>query len=994
MEVLTMANSIRSYFDDAQLSLAAYATLDVQMNQNLQLYEEALFRAGMSRAQATRFASDYTVIDQFTDSSTGLSATVFQKGSQYYLAIRGTEGLIDRDFLEDILLGIGGIARTQLISLYNYVQRLITPASVAQNALQVQDVAPDIDPITGYVNDPGGIRQTTSATGLGYLAGVSGVTVTGHSLGGHLAAAASRLFPSLIASTYTYNAPGFNLAVADALLDQFPGDAGTFPSATITNLVAHAGSDIISSIGSLPGTPQRIYIEDQSLVSNFPGNHSIKPLTDALAIYNLFATLDPTATVDTITTILNISAGTDKTTLELALDALRTLFQENYAFGIANTNATPTPIDARESLYDNAIALEDYLKGLPFYNATTQSLGFTVASLAGLDASILAQTAQNDIATRYALYKLNPFVIGNAASLYAALDNTDGALARYNPQTRTGNLTDEYLNDRAAFLTNKIIANTNDVAYVSYAGTPQVFEDNIAGQAPYRVYLGADGSIVNQALNSLSQIRFGGALSDGLTGGDLWDKLYGMDGNDNLTGGKGNDYLEGGKGNDAYYYTVGDGQDIIVDTDGQGHIYYTDATGNRYLLNGGRQTGDGATIYQSPDDRVQYRRDQNGALIVTLDGVDALTLPNFQSGDLGIVLEDFVLPAGSGIIPSLGVVTGTAGNDDIDDVDGAQAIYGLGGDDLLSGRTIQGNQLYSVQIFGGDGNDALYLDDETVGEFYLVPGLTESQRIANFNLTYPNTVVRSGLTGGRLYGEAGNDVLHGSLRDDILDGGTGHDFIHAYYGDDTVLGGLGNDIINGHEGHDDIQGDDGDDRIGGGAGSDRLQGGAGNDRIYGDSDAYDIYASWDGLNGALLYGTLSAGNFPLIKDALEAEAGDDVLEGGAGDDLLFGGAGDDLLDGGLDADELQGEGGDDILYGGDGNDLLFGDSSVNALANDAQVIPGDFGTYTYYQRQRRVGPDGNDYLDGGAGDDKLWGGAGNDHLLEGGDGDDHLLLAA
>ena len=260
--------TITDYFAQAQLSMAAYA-VGLQPGMfgaaNYPVYVAALVDAGMSQKQAEVFADTYSVVDQYNDPSTGLSATVFQKGGQYYLALRGTTGILD--LLADAQLLFGGAVRTQIVSLYNYAQRLITPAG--QSALQVQDLAPDIDPITGYVNDLGGIRTTTSVAGLGYLAGVSGVTATGHSLGGHLAAA-SRLFPGLIASTDTYNAPGFSLNYADALLDQFPGDAGAFPATTMTNLVANVGADIIAAVGTLPGTPARIFIEDQG--AGLPGN--------------------------------------------------------------------------------------------------------------------------------------------------------------------------------------------------------------------------------------------------------------------------------------------------------------------------------------------------------------------------------------------------------------------------------------------------------------------------------------------------------------------------------------------------------------------------------------------------------------------------------------------------------------------------------------------------------------------------------------------------
>jgi Ca2+-binding RTX toxin-like protein len=200
--------------------------------------------------------------------------------------------------------------------------------------------------------------------------------------------------------------------------------------------------------------------------------------------------------------------------------------------------------------------------------------------------------------------------------------------------------------------------------------------------------------------------------------------------------------------------------------------------------------------------------------------------------------------------------------------------------------------------------------------------------------------------------------------------------MEAHVGDDVLLGQTGNDLLNGNEGRDELQGGEGNDRLGGGAGADVLQGGAGDDQIYGDSTYTGL--SWDGAVLTQAHSGELGGNgsFAVVRDALSEDGSDDILRGEAGADDLFGGSGDDFLDGGADADTLQGEGGDDLLFGGEGNDRLFGDNSADAESTDATLIAGDYGTYTYYWRSRYVGMDGNDYIDGGAGDDQAWGGAG------------------
>ena len=86
-----MANTINSYFENAQMAMAAYAQ-GLTPTMSLDNYKLALREAGMSQKQAEVFADTYAVVDQFTDSLTGFSGTVFSKNGVNYFAIRGTEG--------------------------------------------------------------------------------------------------------------------------------------------------------------------------------------------------------------------------------------------------------------------------------------------------------------------------------------------------------------------------------------------------------------------------------------------------------------------------------------------------------------------------------------------------------------------------------------------------------------------------------------------------------------------------------------------------------------------------------------------------------------------------------------------------------------------------------------------------------------------------------------------------------------------------------------
>ncbi|QQP93873.1 hypothetical protein IGS68_33690 (plasmid) [Skermanella sp. TT6] len=82
-----------------------------------------------------------------------------------------------------------------------------------------------------------------------------------------------------------------------------------------------------------------------------------------------------------------------------------------------------------------------------------------------------------------------------------------------------------------------------------------------------------------------------------------------------------------------------------------------------------------------------------------------------------------------------------------------------------------------------------------------------------------------------LYGGLGNDKLFGGTGVDALFGNEGADQLYGEAGNDWLQGGAGNDFINGGSGDDQLRGDDGDDVLNGAGGQNDLRGGAGNDTL-------------------------------------------------------------------------------------------------------------------------------------------------------------------
>lgn len=289
-------NTIIDYYLQAELSLASYGTFATGA---IPVNKLTSIDVGMSPTQAAHFAATYSVVAQYSDPVTGVSATVFQQGSQKYLAIRGTQGTTD--YLADyfILRGIPSQLNPQYLSL---------KAKVLE-----------------WMNDPNVLNGTT-------------FTVSGHSLGGYLAAGLVADFSASISHAYLYNAPGNNSLVSQIM--QALGIAATPDATKITSLRADAGISPIAGLGNDFSPPISIAIENQLLAANPPAalNHSQQILTDALAVYNLFAQLDPTLNtatsgIQTITNILKASSNIAANTLESTVSALGKLFLVNGAAG-------------------------------------------------------------------------------------------------------------------------------------------------------------------------------------------------------------------------------------------------------------------------------------------------------------------------------------------------------------------------------------------------------------------------------------------------------------------------------------------------------------------------------------------------------------------------------------------------------------------------------------------------------------------------------------
>jgi Ca2+-binding RTX toxin-like protein len=798
-----------------------------------------------------------------------------------------------------------------------------------------------------------------------------------------------------------------------------PGEVGSDPSfSQITQIYGHATDNDIEKVANrgVHGPITSVFIEDQpdfTLLGDFFGlggsygtTHSLTLIVDSLAAQELFLTVSPSLTQADIEAIFSASshesafgfvgvAGiAEGNTLERALDALGKLFVPNYV---------PTPsgrqtgdfgsLTFRNTFYENLAAVQNALAGatvtiVPFVEMGVVD-GMPRALPLVTSAQMVSEAKQDTdrgVAFRYALKNLNPFAVIGAD--YTGLGHaSNGALTLFDPMTSFGELTEQYLADRAAFLEAKIELNLvnnqasgGSIYYKDFIGdeistgsiltTDQRFlfgSDNddppLVGDSAEDHLYGGDGNdlLDGQGARDYLQgdkgndVLLGGAGIDILVGGAGNDLLEGGTESDTMDGGLGSDTLRGGGGADAYIIRSADGADTIEDSDGKGVVDF-----DGQVLGGAlQQAGDSSGVYRSADGSMTFTQAGNN-LVVT--GSGTLTIKNFTNGQFGIRLMDLANygEATRTVFDRLHHYEQVGSNPDGSPI--LQPVYAPFFDDTANDTRPPITNISPIVPPIGDENNLIHAGG---GNDFVLTGDGDDQVYGEDGA---DQVVGMG-GNDRLYGGLDNDTLTG---DDPTSPATGNDYLDGGDGTDILLGGTGADILLGGDGDDYLEGDDaqaiklglyGSDYLDGGTGDDELHGGGGNDVLIGGADR------------DLLIGDPTQRQNDSL--GMPQTIGNDVLDGGSGDDELDGLYGDDLLLGGSGNDLINGQDGSDVLDGGNGDDTLSGDLRIVALG-------GGYDTGEY----RAAG--GEDLLFGKAGDDVLTGGEGDD-VLNGGTENDFLF---
>ncbi|MDV7340568.1 cadherin-like domain-containing protein [Terasakiella sp. A23] len=473
---------------------------------------------------------------------------------------------------------------------------------------------------------------------------------------------------------------------------------------------------------------------------------------------------------------------------------------------------------------------------------------------------------------------------------------------------------------------------------------------------------------------------------DSIDGGAGNDRITGSAADDTIAGGTGNDDLFGGAGDDTFVVNDGDGADDFFGGEGTDKVVSEDGSGI---------TIDGHMREQNSIEEM----DANGGAI---------------NGDASSQILDFT----NTTLTDVDSIDGGAGNDRIYGAASDDTIVGGTGNDDLYGNA--GNDTFLVKegdgaddFFGGDGTDKVVSTD---GSGVTIDGHIREQ----------NSIEEIDANGGAVRGDASSQIMdftNTTLTDvDSIDGGAGNDRIYGSDGDDIIVGGTGNDDLYGGGGDDTFLINEGD-------GVNDFFGGEGTDKVISeDGHGVDIDGHFQATNsieeidagGNSVRGDASS----QVMDFSETTLTDVTsIDGGAGNDRITGSTADDTIVGGTGNDDLYGNAGNDtfLVKEGDGADDFFGgegvdkvvstdgsgvtidghireqnsieeiDANGGGISGDASSQIMDFTNTTLTDVDSIDGGAGNDRIYGSASDDTIIGGTGNDDLY-GGDGNDTFLV--
>ena len=447
------------------------------------------------------------------DSASGLDAYLYQGlGGQYTLAVRGTTDW--PDYIEDgwVLPG------------------LIPPKWMDQcRALRA-------------LLDEQGAGKPAGAPGI--LAGKT-FNVTGHSLGGYLAAAVHTYYgASVVPSAYLFNAPGAAGVVGSLLELNSPAPVVD----TVFNVISSEGFSVTAGLGSEPGAPTSVQIEHTSSIIE---QHSITSLVNALLVASAYQSAFPSMTLDDINRVLDACGKTSSGALEEAAGYLKHC--------VLGGPVQSPAIGEWLPLYQMC---SEVMAALPVNTAAVVLAGRGSAALLAL----AQQSDDTGAAVRHALENGSPvaFVTPHTTTGQRSFDSLPYWQERVDLLLRKMWLAENakpfMVEEPPAVASSPYLSDLTH--YLDLNSGTQVLQGGSLLDSP-KVVLGANAGSNELWGGSKADRLYSGLAAETLRGGAGDDRLEAAGGLDVLQGGAGADRLVGSAYQESYLFQVGDGQDKV-----------------------------------------------------------------------------------------------------------------------------------------------------------------------------------------------------------------------------------------------------------------------------------------------------------------------------------------------------------------------------------------------------------------------------------------------
>jgi Ca2+-binding RTX toxin-like protein len=459
------------------------------------------------------------------------------------------------------------------------------------------------------------------------------------------------------------------------------------------------------------------------------------------------------------------------------------------------------------------------------------------------------------------------------------------------------------------------------------------------------------GDITSFIIGTSGQdVIVGTQTADFLYGGDGNDSLFGLGGDDFGFGGDGNDLVAGDEDNDLV--AGGGGNDTVIGGQGNDTVFGDDGNDR---LNGGDGSdvlaggrGDDEVIGGAGNDIFKFERG---------DGRDILQDAYVDNWELvwqnGAYVNGYSLDPSTGLVTKGGVAyfDGTQWNGIYDYADATRTLRRHLGP---IGGTLAANSGSDYLQFGV-GIDIQDLMLRRTGNNLEIAVQPQDSDAATFDSVADRVTVRDWyITGTSIesFAFAATGVHNLTTTNIVASGSDNADSLNGTTGDDWITGNAGDDTISGNSGADILVGNAGNDTLRGDAGKDVLYGSSGDDILDGGADA-DVLIGGSGFDIAS-YASAGASAVRAFLNAPGTNTGQAMGDSYYGIDGLEGTTGADRLGGDDNGNVLRGLAGNDSLFGGAGDDIYEfdaanGQDTINDQPFTTEVIVDSTGAFNSTQ---------------------------------------------